>query len=1818
MARSRTSKEIDEEKVLEKRDKLADQLFETELNKQIELGNTFTQEESKALYQSSLEQASAIWGTPLTTDFGDVKERSQENNLMDFAEAAPAFNLPPAADPMSTFEALQTASRTQTFAPESAPKGYTQERPKIDFDKIMERIQTSEGLDDESAFYLKAGYKEAYKAYKAENPDSPDNLILSQIADEIEGLAYNNEYSPENIAQQQTSPTEVTSAMSYGGAKLPNYTLIQSAYLKGQAEARTNKYVGDKRRSIQKRGGTYVKITSADGKQRVAIPKAVADYIRGDGSGSGGLGATIYSPEVDKIVREGNPSSPYTEQENSKQNARAIARVEFYETEEGAGTDAWFIDYEKKKEVLADPEKFYSDGILTKTTGFGGIQETTAGKNLRLALGGLNLVAGATTAATLYAGDVVFDTDTYDVWKEGKAEMAPLFADHPIIANYALNQGFTGEAMLMSQLGFAPKGQEWALELTGLALDLADPTPAVATGILKGANAGRKLVKAQKAMYGTGKGGFASAFADVAKAEILTDFNVLTFANKRLGKAGVEIPYGSVARIYTDDIAEGLETRRGLRAGEDVMTNDSYTYAVVKQMDGGKTLPEALDAVDEITAKAIGGGDVAKGNKLLKEFDDTTRYLDELAQNGQAAAGRLAAQEKLAIVNSDVVDDIYKFHLDSNNGNVMAARNDATKTIQQSYGSKILFAAEPKMVDLTNVIAITRNTLGHTKDMDELFALEKATPVGKSLQDAIMGAKVSSVRPASVLREAQAPTMGTAGRQAIETATEPVYVLTRQGANDLFAEIQQSNLPKLVKDEAEQFLFTGGQPTLPFSTAKRIKEANLDFVAQTSGNFRTLEEFSTLRNTDGSLTVQAEQVLEAKGTRLRATIPVPEFVSKSAGFVKRQLGRFSPNIQRNLDFEVLSSSNDLAQRRAFRDIQQNSSGLDNKLRRDFRALTGGDTAVLERYLTPAQVTAVGGRKLTTGEAMGVLIVGETQDALGKIMQRQNVGAAIDWSSGRMFFKTEAEVNFANSLFGINLLYRTDVFNAAGKGLYDNLVKQFVRDVIDDPLAFQTKFTQLNADIMTDVVKNENLAGGISMSQVENAFTTLGGSRALQNQIGMYYHTGGKRAIDKALDQLIVDDAAAGALQGLNLDVVKSAAKTLQDPTKTRLDAYDAITERLVLGTEKADIVAELTRLETEYNALRTRFPDIDMGGGATIPDPRAPVRDMRLKQEDILKTKAVLTELDRTIIDSIYNNVDVYRKVNQHINAAELVLQRNGLNSPKFGAADAQKQLNDLFEGDPQLQELIYGVKQYEQIKKLVGGERLSNLTQNLDRALRPKTATAQGIEIARTIYDLFQGSRYNVLLTARPRFHIVNLATAPDIIYSQTGILPTFQDTAIGAVIANADLPLASQAIGPYKGSDSVAVTTPSGIQYTFRQLKEALDATGMRSQYEVSTSLLNDKDLMALLKTADPTSNALLTQYRTTMSLMKELAYREDQMYRAGVAVTALKEGRSLEEAMDLAKKSLYDYGDLTQAEKTRLAQFILFYNFQRQNYVGFMKAFASVASGDFKPINRYLQTLKFQRGINMVYKDNTGMESPLALTMPSYTKNRSIIDKYQKKVGPDKFKNIYITTPPLPSVDATLMFTKLVYPVIGGPIRDAVKPELKQAMGIKPKFSGKSQISNEYINLLGLYMDPEGVFNLLESVYGKGNVVPAAESFNNPDVSSVGFNYYVDNDTMDTYQKFIGGLVSTTGVETPIKDLSSWFTMREGTKNSELDFTDTMLYNLGLISTAQYATPEQLHKDNVKTKFFEYDRALKAEKKEERIMEDERGGRERLRRR
>lgn len=1819
MARPRTNNEITEEKVLDKRDKLADQIFNSELDKQLELGATLTPEERKALYKTSMEQASFIWGVPLTTEFGGVGERSQTTNILDFTPPAPAFNLTPAQDPMGPLEAFATATRTQSIAPEASSKGYTQERPKIDFDALGKRIQESEGLDDEQTFYLKEGYKEAYRAYKAENPNATDDQIMGQIADEVEGLAFDNDYSPELIGQAQTSAVNATDAQSYGGAKLPNYTLIQSAYLKGQAEARTNEYVRKKRRSIQDRGGTYVKVTSADGKKRVAVPKAVADYLQAEGGGSGELRPTIYSPEVDKIIREGNSSSPYTEQENDKQNAEAIAKVEFYGTEEGRGTDAWFIDYEKKKEVLANPEKFYSDGILTKTTGFGGTQETTAGKNLRLMLGGLNLVAGAATAATLKTGDILFDSDAYDVWKAGKAEMAPLYADHPIIANYALNQGFTGEAQLLSQLGFAPKGQEWALELTGLALDLADPTAAVATGLAKGGLAGAKLARAQKAMYGAGKGGFFKAATDVAKREVLTDFNVVSFANNRLGKSGVQVPYGSVTKIYADDIAESLETRRALKAGEIADTGtDSYSHGVRSQTASGKTMEEALDAVDETTAKAVGKGNATKGKDVLKELDDTQRYLDEIVENGEEAADQLAAREKLLVKDREAVKDIYNYHLD-NSSSTRVARNEATKTLQQTYAQKMLFLAEPKMVDMTDVVAITRNTLGHTDDMDELFRLEKATPVGKALDTAIKGAKARAQRPASVIREAQAPTMGVGGRQAIESVTEPVYVLTREQAADLLVTIEDSNLPRLIKDEVNKMV-SGAEPILPFSTAKRIKEANLDFMAQTSGKFSTLEDFSTLRNADGTLTKEAKQALEAKGTRYGVSVEaITKFtdtlITKPIGWVKRKLGNYSPNIQRQLDFDVLASSNDLAQRRVTREIQQTTSGLDQKLRRDFRAITNGDADVLGRYLTPEQVTQLAGRKLNSGEAMGVLIVGETQDAVGKISQRQNVRAAINWSQGRMFYKPEAEINFADSLFGIDVLYRTDVFNDAGKIIYDDLVKTFVNDVIENPLSFQTKFVQLNKDILDKAVKNEFLATGITEKQVVNAFEGLDDDLLLQNQLGMFYHTGGKRAIDQALDGLIMDDARAGTMRGLNLDVVKRAAKVLQDPTTSRLDAFDAVTEQLVIGSQRADVQAELSRLQSNYNDLKARFPDVELGDGQTLPNPSmTPATQAQLQkfQQDIAAAQDVLTQLDRQVIDSIYNNVNVYRKVNQHIEAADMILKRNGLDKPSAGASDVQKALNDLLEGDPKLQELIFGKKQYDQLQKLVGGDRLNQLTQNLDRAIRPKTTTAAGIEAVRTIYDMLQGFRYSVLLSARPRFHVVNMLTAPDIIYSQTGMLPNFTDTMKGAAVANADTWLLNKAMNP----DAIAVTTPSGINYTYRQLQEALDATGMKSEFGAATSLLNDKELLKIV--GIPSQKPFLKQWNQTTAALNELAYREDQMFRAGIAISALKEGRSLDEAMDLAKKSLYDYGNLTPVEKTRLAQFILFYNFQRQNYVQFMKAFAETANGNFKPINRYLQTLKFQRGMNMVFQENTGMESPLALYMPAYTKNRSIVNKYQKQVGEDKFKNVYTTTPPLPAVDATLMFSKLFYPNFLGPIRESIKPELKQAAGIESKFAGKSQVSNEYINLLGMAYEPTQVFNILEATYGKGNVTPVAESFASPDVSSIGFNYYVDTDAMDTYQKAIGGFVSSLGVETPIKDLSFWLTMGEGTKNSELDYTDRILYNLGIISTAQYATPEQIHKDNLKSKFFEYDRQIKAEKKEQRKMEDERGGRGRGRRR
>jgi len=71
------------------------------------------------------------------------------------------------------------------------------------------------------------------------------------------------------------------------------------------------------------------------------------------------------------------------------------------------------------------------------------------------------------------------------------------------------------------------------------------------------------------------------------------------------------------------------------------------------------------------------------------------------------------------------------------------------------------------------------------------------------------------------------------------------------------------------------------------------------------------------------------------------------------------------------------------------------------------------------------------------------------------------------------------------------------------------------------------------------------------------------------------------------------------------------------------------------------------------------------------------------------------------------------------------------------------------------------------------------------------------------------------------------------------------------------------------------------------------------------------------------------------------------EDMMFRSGAMIQALEEGMAFDEAVELARRSLFDYNDLTAFEKALSSYVFVFYNFSRQSAV-------DLVLGMFNPIH------------------------------------------------------------------------------------------------------------------------------------------------------------------------------------------------------------------------------------------------------------------------
>jgi len=193
---------------------------------------------------------------------------------------------------------------------------------------------------------------------------------------------------------------------------------------------------------------------------------------------------------------------------------------------------------------------------------------------------------------------------------------------------------------------------------------------------------------------------------------------------------------------------------------------------------------------------------------------------------------------------------------------------------------------------------------------------------------------------------------------------------------------------------------------------------------------------------------------------------------------------------------------------------------------------------------------------------------------------------------------------------------------------------------------------------------------------------------------------------------------------------------------------------------------------------------------------------------------------------------------------------------------------------------------------------------------------------------DTYNSIFYNLVLSANPRYHGTNFVTGPFIGYTTTGRVSSIPDLFSGAKVIGRGENAAARA-------EVIAIDQTTGVPITLGELYDKAVKGGVfRSQLQaqIDPRFLDDaKSLgLATMTGGGKATNKVLN----TLRYPAEAANASDFVWRMSYVVDAIKQGKGVDEALDVGRRSLYDYGSATPWERKYVAKNILFYNFFRNS--------------------------------------------------------------------------------------------------------------------------------------------------------------------------------------------------------------------------------------------------------------------------------------------
>ena len=1375
------------------------------------------------------------------------------------------------------------------------------------------------------------------------------------------------------------------------------------------------------------------------------------------------------------------------------------------EVEKDADVPWWATD--KAEEIKKNPEAFVESGIFQSTTPYGTKKETTGAYLLRSALAIPNAVAGAVSELTLRGGQLP------EARERRRAEKG--FADSPILLNVAENRGFFGEFEEATDILGIEGGARTAILAGAFAADLLDPSLDVVKGVTTGFRAATQNLRAVNNLYGNVlKSGKASDALKNAAKQGFDDFADNAVLMQAPGLRSLRLEPGDFRNFMTSQVRGDLKTQSLLfETGGDARAAYEALPSDLKQSTFGKTFKTELDKLPEGASVAQVSARMPQDNLAMRalaiesELNDVASGASKVFTEARSkdVARSLGALAKVDEDVARILRPIFDGTVETGTklGKAIAELSKESPAGYRKLKDIVLTDEAAKEVfektkDISglgfeNLVAVTRNTYTNRKTARELIERAENTDLGK------LGSELDSKNiELIVTRRGEIPARS-ADKDGRPMAFGPVGISTAERLLPAY-KLKPEQVQTVDSILRQLVGYRKIDPVTVKLMRRRLSRGNL-----------LLEDYRKLLDANIDLIAEGLAATTGRGgvTRARdlSRLPIGEQMELLMPVEQRSLSKTTfRKIKEKLTGRTPKEGNlTVGQRQLLGEARGKIANMDVTLREQIRRMQSDADFRAQFGFGPDD-------KPTINQILAALLVGPK---IGRYPDFRNIERQIVGVLNDLFYSKITQEDIFDLLTGTSVASQKNIFTEKAMEELGPLIrKAYIK--IGTKLS-DRKPGNFFKEIKPVITKAQEIIARKDPSLVRNVedvvdlFAKNGGKIPAEVQLGAYYRSEGMRIADEVVSDLINTEIGKNQLDllgTLSEDVQKRVADNIQRAAGKTPAKYKKV--RIPGDISNGMILNRARRI------LRG-----EPAGEITVDD----VSDVLNVSKDRVQTLAS---------DSRF--VEDYQILNEMAeDVARGIIRSNGLKSADDPIREVEKLISEL--NDPrgdiyQQLDLLFGKDVANQLRN----ELVSGFNDNRDALI---TALSKGAseKAVSGIFDIIQNLRYWLLLNSRSRFHGANLLTGADIVYSTTGKLP--------------DIRSAAQAIEVFYNKNPNQVLNIAGRNFTVDELNTILRTQTGSTPYKAALPSAQQNRLIRMLDPDripfDIGRSKIIGKARSKLELpgnvlerFNELPQAEDTLYRFMTFKTALEEGRSLDEATALARRSMFDVTDIDQSlipqVEKNLRKLSLFYGFQRNNLANAIRNLSSI-----KGLKRIGKASRTRDNLTDLLLGEDAEET--REYSPSYAQTRVILDKIG--FDPVKGKEIIITGPSHASLDAIYALADVLKGEVSGIVGGGLKQEYKALLGVEDKFKiDPDKVPEDHIQVLKLLTDdPLDAINMLLTGFGAQptTYVPATKYAEGVEIEGLKGGYVIPLTTPQqkkVYTLFMSAM-SFTGITSPIRD-------------------------------------------------------------------------------